>query len=125
MSLVLTNELIITYVLFWYFLFYITKWMKDFRGASQNFYLFLTYYSGLGTIFGLAMLVSFGINTELMNALKLMGMSIVSNMILVVIETFITTKLLKLDYAVEKIGMISFFVVPVLSYRLLVLLKII
>jgi len=124
-NLVLTNELIITYVLFWYFLFYITKWMKDFRGASQNFYLFLTYYSGLGTIFGLAMLVSFGINTELMNALKLMGMSIVSNMILVVIETFITTKLLKLDYAVEKIGMISFFVVPVLSYRLLVLLKII
>ena len=125
MNLVLTNELIITYVLFWYFLFYITKWMKDFRGASQNFYLFLTYYSGLGTIFGLVMLVSFGINTELMNALKLMGISIVSNMILVVIETFITTKLLKLDYAVEKIGMISFFVVPVLSYRLLVLLKII
>jgi len=121
----LTFELTITYILFWYFLFYITKWMKDFRGASQNFYLFLTYYSGLGTIFGLAMLVSFGINTELMNALKLMGMSIVSNMILVVIETFITTKLLKLDYAVEKIGMISFFVVPVLSYRLLVLLKII
>ena len=119
----LTFELTITYILFWYFLFYITKWMKDFRGASQNFYLFLTYYSGLGTIFGLAMLVSFGINTELMNALKLMGMSIVSNMILVVIETFITTKLLKLDYAVEKIGMISFFVVPVLSYRLLVLLE--
>ena len=125
MNLVLTNELIITYVLFWYFLFYITKWMKDFRGASQNFYLFLTYYSGLGTIFGLGILVSFGINTELMNALKLMGMSIVSNMILVVIETFITTKLLKLDYAVEKIGMISFFVVPILSYRLLVLLEII
>ena len=125
MSLVLTNELIITYVLFWYFLFYITKWMKDFRGASQNFYLFLTYYSGLGTIFGLVMLVSFGYNSELMNALKLMGISIISNMILVVIETFITTKLLKLDYAVEKIGMISFFVVPVLSYRLLVLLEII
>ena len=120
----LTFELTITYILFWYFLFYITKWMKDFRGASQNFYLFLTYYSGLGTIFGLVMLVSFGINTELMNALKLMGISIVSNMILVVIETFITTKLLKLDYAVEKIGMISFFVVPVLSYRLLVLLEI-
>ena len=121
----LTFELTITYILFWYFLFYITKWMKDFRGASQNFYLFLTYYSGLGTIFGLVMLVSFGINTELMNALKLMGISIVSNMILVVIETFITTKLLKLDYAVEKIGMISFFVVPVLSYRLMVLIGII
>ena len=99
--------------------------MKDFRGASQNFYLFLTYFSGLGTIFGLVMLVSFGINTELMNALKLMGMSIVSNIILVVIETFITTKLLKLDYAVQKIGTVSFFVVPFLAYRLIVLLEII
>ena len=125
MNIVLTNELIVTYVLFWYFLFYITKWMKDFRGASQNFYLFLTYFSGIGTMFGLGVLVSIGYNSELMNALKLMGMSIVSNMILVVIETFITTKLLKLDYAVEKIGMISFFVVPILSYRLLVLLEII
>jgi len=99
--------------------------MKDFRGASQNFYLFLTYYSGLGTIFGLGILVSFGINTELMNALKLMGMSIVSNMVLVVIETFVTTKLLRMDYAVAKIGMVSFFVVPFLGYRLLVLLEII
>ena len=121
----LTLELTITYISFWYFLFYITKWMKDFRGASQNFYLFLTYYSGLGTIFGLVMLVSFGYNSELMNALILMGISIISNMILVVIETFITTKLLKLDYAVEKIGMISFFVVPFLAYRLIVLLGII
>ena len=121
----LTLELIVTYVLFWFFLFYITKWMKDFKGASQKYYLFLTYYSGLGTMFGLAMLVSFGINTELMNALKLMGISIISNMILVVIETFVTTKLLRMDYAVEKIGMVSFFVVPVLGYRLLVLLEII
>tara|TARA_R110002012_G_scaffold233164_3_gene406242 strand:+ start:90 stop:464 length:375 start_codon:yes stop_codon:yes gene_type:complete len=121
----LTLELIVTYVLFWFFLFYITKWMKEFKGASQKYYLFLTYYSGLGTMFGLAVLVSFGINTELMNALKLMGISIISNMILVVIETFVTTKLLRMDYAVEKIGMVSFFVVPVLGYRLLVLLEII
>ena len=121
----LTLELIVTYVLFWFFLFYITKWMKEFKGASQKYYLFLTYYSGLGTMFGLAVLVSFGINTELMNALKLMGISIISNMILVVIETFVTTKLLRMDYAVAKIGMVSFFVVPVLGYRLLVLLEII
>ena len=99
--------------------------MKDFRGASQNFYLFLTYYSGLGTIFGLVVLVSFGINTELMNALKLMGMSIVSNMILVSVESIITLKILKMDYSVEKIGMVSFFVVPILGYRLLDLLEII
>jgi hypothetical protein len=121
----LTIELTITYILFWYFLFYITKWMKDFRGASQNFYLFLTYYSTIGSVFGLVILVSFGINTELMNALKLMGMSVIANMVLVFIESIITLKILRIDYSVQKIGMVSFFVVPFLGYRLLDLLKII
>ena len=121
----LTFELTITYILFWYFLFYITKWMKDFRGASQNFYLFLTYYSTIGSVFGLVILVSFGINTELMNALKLMGMSVIANMVLVFIESIITLKILRIDYSVEKIGMVSFFVVPFLGFRLLDLLEII
>ena len=118
-----TFELTITYILFWFFLFYITKWMKDFRGASQSFYLFLSYYSGIGTIFGLAMLVSFGINNGILNGAKLMGMSIISNMILISIESLITLRLLKIDYAVEKIGAVSFFVVPILGFRLLDLLN--
>ena len=125
MNLFLTNELIITYVLFWYFLFYITKWMKDFRGASQNFYYFLSAYSSIGTGFGLIVLLSIAINSEWMNGLKLLGISVVANSILVIMETFITTKLLKIDYAVQKIGMVSFFVVPILAYRLIVLLGII
>ena len=125
MNLVLTNELIITYVLFWYFLFYITKWMKDFRGASQKFYRFLTAYSSIGTGFGLIVLLSIAINSEWINGLKLLGISVVSNMVLVVIESIITMRILKIDYAVEKIGMVSFFVVPFLAYRLIVLLGII
>ena len=125
MNIVLTNELIITYVLFWYFLFYITKWMKDFRGASQKFYRFLTTYSSIGTGFGLIVLLSIAINSEWINGLILLGISVVSNMVLVVIESTITMRLLKIDYAVEKIGMISFFVVPFLAYRLIVLLGII
>ena len=125
MNLVLTNELIITYVLFWYFLFYITKWMKDFQGASKNFYHFLSAYSTIGTGFGLVVLLSIVINSEWINGLKLLGISVVSNMVLVVIESIITMRLLKIDYAVEKIGMVSFFVVPFLAYRLIVLLGII
>ena len=125
MNLVLTNELIITYVLFWYFLFYITKWMKDFQGASKNFYHFLSAYSTIGTGFGLVVLLSIAINSEWINGLKLLGISVVANMILVIIESTITIKLLKIDYAVEKIGMVSFFVVPFLAYRLIVLLGII
>ena len=118
----LTFELTITYILFWFFLFYITKWMKDFRGTSQKFYLFLTYYSGLGTVYGLAILISFGINDGFINAFKLMGMSIVTNIILVSVESVITLRVLKINYAVEKIGMISLFVIPILGYRLLDLL---
>ena len=125
MNLVLTNELIITYVLFWYFLFYITKWMKDFQGASKNFYHVLSAYSTIGTGFGLVVLLSIAINSEWINGLKLLGISVVANMILVIIESTITIKLLKIDYAVEKIGMVSFFVVPFLAYRLIVLLGII
>ena len=125
MELTLTNELIITYVLFWYFLFYITKWMKDFRGASQNFYYFLSAYSSIGTGFGLIVLLSIAINSEWINGLKLLGISVVTNSVLVIIETFITTKLLKIEYVVQKIGMVSFFVVPFLAYRLIVLLGII
>ena len=125
MELTLTNELIITYVLFWYFLFYITKWMKDFQGASQNFYYFLSACSSIGTGFGLIVLLSIAINSEWINGLKLLGISVVTNSILVIIETFITTKLLKIEYAVQKIGMVSFFVVPFLAYRLIVLLGII
>ena len=125
MNIDLTNELIITYVLFWYFLFYITKWVKNFRGASQNFYYFITAYSSIGTGFGLIVLLSIAINSEWINGLKLLGISIVSNTVLVVIESIITMKFLKIDYAVEKIGMVSFFVVPFLAYRLVVLLGII
>ena len=125
MNLVLTNELIITYVLFWYFLFYITKWMKDFQGASKNFYHFLSAYSTIGTCFGLVVLVSIAINSEWINGLKLLGISVVANMILVIIESTITIKFLRIDYAVQKIGMVSFFVVPFLAFRLIVLLGII
>ena len=125
MNIDLTNELIITYVLFWYFLFYITKWVKNFRGASQKFYYFITAYSSIGTGFGLIVLLSIAINSEWINGLKLLGISVVVNMILVIIESTITIKILKIEYSVQKIGMVSFFVVPFLAYRLIVLLGII
>jgi hypothetical protein len=44
-------------------------------------------------------------------------------MILISIESLITLRLLKIDYAVEKIGAVSFFVVPILGFRLLDLLN--
>ena len=123
--IIFNYELIITYVLFWYFLFYITKWMKDFKGASQTFYNVLTVCSSVGTLFGLGILVAVAYHTELINGLILMGISVVTNIILVMVESIITMRLFKIDYAVEKIGMVSFFVVPILAYRLIVLIGII
>ena len=122
---ILTFELTITYTFYSFFLFYITKWMKHFGGASHKFYLFLIYFSGLGTLFALSILIIVLYQSNFTYALKLMGISIVVNIFLVSIETFITKRILRLDYAVQKIGMISFFVVPILGYRLLVLLNVI
>ena len=121
----LTFELTITYTFYSFFLFYITKWMKDFKGASQKFYQSLIYFSGLGTLFGLSILIIVLYQSDYIYALKLMGISIVFNIFMILIETFITTRVLRLDYSVEKIWMISFFVVPILGYRLLVLLNVI
>ena len=119
----LSFELTITYTLYWFFLFYITKWSTDFFGASRYVHLFLIYFSGIGTIFGLYILFYFGINAGLMSALTLMVISIITNIILTIIECNITLKA-DIYYAVEKIGVISFFVVPILGYRLLSLLEI-
>ena len=45
-------------------------------------------------------------------------------MLLVTIETIVTSKLLKIDYAVEKIGLVSLFLVPILAIQMLIQLKV-
>ena len=115
------DELTLTYIFYSFFLFYITKWMKDFEGSSQGLKLFLTFFAGLGTFYGLGMLIYIGYSTSWMLVLKVFGITIISTTILIAIEAIITSKIIPMNYAVPKTAIISFFVVPIAGYRLLVL----
>ena len=119
------DDFLIYYCLFAFFLFYIKKWMKDFKGASEKVYLFLVYYSGLGTFFGIGIVIYAGYLNNWLYALKIFVVGILSTMLLVTIETIVTSKLLKIDYAVEKIGLVSLTVlVPILAIQMLIQLKV-
>jgi hypothetical protein len=94
--------------------------MKDFRGASYKFYLFLSYYSGIATLFSYSMLIVFGINSGFLNALKLYGISLALGLFI----SFFVVRICAIILFDEVIpmAMISFFIVPIIGCRLLYLL---
>lgn len=120
----MTSEFLITYLFFTYFLFYPTKWMKDFQGASQKVYLFLVYFSGLGTVVKLSILflIFYKINFE--NAIALFFVSLVVTSVLVMIEPLLTRKIFNWNYPIQYIGLVSLIVCPILAVRLFYLLKV-
>ena len=120
----ITSEFLITYSFFTYFLFYPTKWMKDFQGARQKVYLFLVYFSGLGTVVKLSILflIFYKINFE--NAIALFFVSLVVTSVLAMIEPFITRKIFNWNYPIQYIGLVSLIVCPILAVRLFYLLKV-
>jgi hypothetical protein len=120
----MTLEFIITYLFYTFFLFYPTKWMKDFGGASQKVYLFLIYFSGIGTFLKIGFLGIVWYQINFMNALALFLISFLSISILVMFETFITRKIFKWDYPIQYVGLASIAVCPILAVRLFYLLKV-
>ena len=67
-------------------------------------------FSSNGMIFNKKILkkMLYYINTELMNALKLIGILIVSNTILVSVESIIALKILKIDYSDCRIKLLKY-----------------
>ena len=120
----MTSEFLITYLFFTYFLFYPTKWMKDFQGASQKIYLFLVYFSGLGTVVKLSILFFIFYKIDFENAIALFFVSLVVTSILVMIEPLITRKIFNWNYPIQYIGLVSLIVCPILAVRLFYLLKV-
>lgn len=120
----MTLEFIITYLFYTFFLFYPTKWMKDFGGASQKVYLFLIYFSGIGTFLKIGFLGIVWYQINFMNAFALFLISFLSISILVMFEAFITRKIFKWDYPIQYIGLVSIIVCPILAVRLFYLLKV-
>ena len=120
----MTSEFLITYLFFTYFLFYPTKWMKDFQGASQKIYLFLVYFSGLGTVVKLSILFFIFYKIDFENAIALFFVSLVVTSVLVMIEPLITRKIFNWNYPIQYIGLVSLIVCPILAVRLFYLLKV-
>ena len=115
----MTLEFLITYLIFMNFLFYPVKWMKDFQGASQKIYLFLIYFSGIGTILKIVILGLVWYQINFMSAFALFLISLFT-----MIELFITRKIFKWDYPIQYIGLASLIVCPILAVRLFYLLKV-
>ena len=120
----ITSEFLITYIFFTYFLFYTTKWMKDFQGASQKVYLFLIYFSGLGTIIKLSILFLIYYKIDFNNSIAVLLVSLVVTSVLVMIEPLITRKIFNWNYPIQYIGLVSLIVCPILAVRLFYLLKV-
>jgi hypothetical protein len=120
----ITLEFLITYSFFTYFLFYPTKWMKDFQGASQKVYLFLVYFSGLGTVIKLSILFLIYYKIDFKNAIAVFFVSLVVTSVLVMIEPLITRKIFNWNYPIQYIGLASLILCPILAVRLFYLLKV-
>jgi len=120
----ITSEFLITYIFFTYFLFYTTKWMKDFQGASQKVYLFLIYFSGLGTIIKLSILFLIYYKIDFNNSIAVLLVSLVVTSVLTMIEPLITRKIFNWNYPIQYIGLVSLIVCPILAVRLFYLLKV-
>ena len=120
----MTLEFLITYLIFMNFLFYPVKWMKDFQGASQKVYLFLVYFSGLGTVIKLSILFLIYYKIDFKNAIAVFFVSLVVTSVLVMIEPLITRKIFNWNYPIQYIGLVSLIVCPILAVRLFYLLKV-
>jgi hypothetical protein len=120
----ITLEFLSTYSFLTYFLFYPTKWMKDFQGASQKDYLFLVYFSGLGTVIKLSILFLIYYKIDFKNAIAVFFVSLVVTSVLVMIEPLITRKIFNWNYPIQYIGLVSLIVCPILAVRLFYLLKV-
>ena len=120
----ITSEFLITYSFFTYFLFYPTKWMKDFQGASQKIYNFLVYFCGLGTVIKLSILFLIFYKIDFANAIGVFLVSLIATSVLVMIEPLITRKIFNWNYPIQYIGLVSLIVCPILAVRLFYLLKV-
>jgi len=78
--------LIISYVVFSFFLFYQQLHLKNFRGSSELFQLGLGLFALLAMIYGLCFLIYWGINVSWIQAVILFAISIGVNIIWFPIE---------------------------------------
>ena len=113
-----SNDLIITFSIYSFFVFYLQKWSSVFQGASQGFGIFLNFFMGIATLFGLGFLIYYGIKVEWAAPLMVFGISLFVKFVMVSIEAILFGRF---QSSVFIIGTIGIIVCPILAYRLLVI----
>ena len=114
----LSTELIITFSIYSFFIFYLQKWSSVFRGGNPYFETFLNFFMGFATIYGLGFLVYFGYKFNWSSPLILFGISLLIKGAMIMVESILFARV---RYIVEFLGAVGFIVVPILGYRLLVI----
>tara|TARA_B100001175_G_C19140544_1_gene463447 strand:- start:87 stop:458 length:372 start_codon:yes stop_codon:yes gene_type:complete len=117
-----STELIITFSIYSFFVFYLQKWSSVFQGASQGFGVFLNLFMGVATLFGLGFLIYYGIKVEWAAPLMLFGISLLLKFVMVSIEAILFGRS---QSSIFIIGTVGFIICPILGYRLLVIAEII
>ena len=111
----LSTELIITFSLYSFIVFYQQKWVSEFRGSSLGFSNFLSIFMGFATMYGIGFLIYFGYKIDWISALILFGISLVIKAVLIWVEAGIN-----IQYSIQYIAASGFILIPILGYRLLV-----
>jgi len=122
MSFLPSNELIITFSIYSFFVFYLQKWTTIFRGASLGFGFFINWFMIIATIYGLAFLVYYGYKVDWTAPLVLFGISLLIKGAMIVVESILFSRI---PFIIQIIGTLGFIACPILGYRLLIIASLI
>ena len=105
-------SLIVCFALYKFFLFYMQKWMKEFRGASVKFEYILTFVASILTIYGFFYLGFLVYLYGFIPTLKFFGITFLISLSLILIEAIL---LVKVRDIVPYMGMLAFPICPILG----------
>ena len=113
-----SNELIITFSVYSFFIFYLQKWTTIFRDTSLGFKIFLDSFMVIATIYGLAFLVYYGYKVDWTAPLVLFVISLLIKGAMLVVESILFSRV---PLIIQIIGGLGFITCPILGYRLLII----
>ena len=112
-----TTDLLKTFSVYSFFVFYLQKWTTIFKGASLTFETFLNFFMGIATIYGLGILVYYGYKVHWTAPITLLAMSIIIKGLMIWVEATLAN-IARIYYIVEYVGFIAIVACPILGFRL-------
>ena len=112
-----TIDLLMTFSVYSFFVFYLQKWTTIFKGASLTFETFLNFFMGIATIYGLGILVYYGYKVHWTAPITLFAMSFIIKGLMIWLEATLAN-IARIYYIVEYVGFIAIVACPILGFRL-------